>query len=130
LPVPLAVRTVLEIAPMPGCIVEREVVEGTAWYRISGRFEGACACDLAGRLERETMVEVMLDFSQVATFSDCGIAVVASAFQSLKQKSIGLRGLRQHQERVFRCFGVDPAARHRSALPALSPGPQAPDKVA
>jgi hypothetical protein len=35
---------------------------------------------------------------------------------------VELRGLRQHQERVFQCFGVDPLALHRSgpvvALPA------------
>ena len=38
---------------MPGCSVEREIVGSTAQYRLSGKFEGACAWDLAGRIELE-----------------------------------------------------------------------------
>ncbi len=101
---------------MPGCSIEREVIGSTAWYRIAGRFEGACAWDLAGRLEREPLADAVLDFSQVADFSDYGIAVMANALQA-RQKPVELRGLRQHQERVFQCFGIDPLAPPR-------PGPQ------
>jgi len=94
---------------MPGCSVEREVVGGTAWYRISGKFEGACAWDLSRRLEKEPLGELVLDFSQMGDFVDYGIAVMASALLSLEaQKIVHLRGLRQHQLRLFKYFGVDP----------------------
>jgi anti-anti-sigma regulatory factor len=116
---------------MPGCSVEREVVGGTAWYRISGKFEGACAWDVAGRLQSEPLGEVVLDFSQVADFSDYGIGVIATAISD-SRKEIGLRGLRQHQEWVFKCFGVDPQALHHSAELVALPddAPPAADKVA
>jgi STAS domain-containing protein len=93
---------------MPGCTLEREVVGGTALYRISGKFEGACAWELSGRLEREPLSSVVVDFAQVGEFVDYGIAVMANAVQSA-DKQIKLRGLRQHQERLFRYFGVDAA---------------------
>jgi STAS domain-containing protein len=93
---------------MPGCTLEREVIGNTALYRISGKFEGACAWELSGRLEREPLSQVVLDFAQVGEFIDYGIAVMANAVQSA-DKQIKLRGLRQHQERLFRYFGVDAA---------------------
>jgi STAS domain-containing protein len=93
---------------MPGCTLEREVIGTTALYRISGKFEGACAWELSGRLEREPLSSVVVDFAQVGEFVDYGIAVMANAVQSA-DKQIKLRGLRQHQERLFRYFGVDAA---------------------
>lgn len=91
---------------MPGCTLEREVIGSTALYRISGKFEGACAWELSGRLQHEPLPRVVVDFAQVGEFVDYGIAVMASAVQSA-DKQIKLRGLRQHQERLFRYFGVD-----------------------
>ena len=93
---------------MPGCSVEREVIGTTAAYRLSGRFEGACAWDLAKRLEQEPLSEVRLDFSQVSDYVDYGIAVVASALLALQHKRVHLQGIRQHQLRMFKYFGVDP----------------------
>ncbi len=92
---------------MPGCTVEREVIGSTATYRLSGRFEGACAWDLTGRLAQEPLAEVLLDFSQVVDFVDYGLAVVANALLALDHKRIHLQGLRQHQLRLFKYFGVD-----------------------
>ena len=91
---------------MPGCTLEREVIGSTALYRISGKFEGACAWELSGRLQHEPLTHVVVDFAQVGEFVDYGIAVMASAVQAA-DKQIKLRGLRQHQERLFRYFGVD-----------------------
>jgi len=93
---------------MPGCSLEREVVGSTAFYRISGRFEGACAWDLSKRLEKEPLGELVLDFSQVSDFVDYGIAVMANALLALRHKTVHLMGVRQHQLRLFKYFGVDP----------------------
>lgn len=100
---------------MPGCTLEREVIGSTALYRISGKFEGDCAWELSGRLEREPLSRVVVDFAQVGEFVDYGIAVMANAVQSA-DKQIKLRGLRQHQERLFRYFGVDAAERAGDAV--------------
>jgi len=117
---------------MPGCSVEREVVGGIAWYRVSGKFEGACAWHLTSKLQSEPLGAVMIDFSQVNDFSDYGIAVVATALLDARTKSVRLRGLRQHQERVFQCFGVDARGLQSGPLAALAPDelPALADKVA
>jgi anti-anti-sigma regulatory factor len=104
---------------MPACTLGREVDGSTAIFRISGRFDGACAWDLASRLERDALSELVVDFSQVDQFVDYGIAVLASAIMSLPQKRIRLQDLRQHQERLFRYFGVDPQAARQRASPSL-----------
>jgi len=117
---------------MPGCRLEREVIGTTATYRISGRFEGACAWDLARRIESEPLVEVLLDFSQVDDFVDYGVAVMANALLALKLKCIHLQGLRQHQLRLFKYFGVDadePGHREQEG-PPLGARPTAPSEVA
>lgn len=93
---------------MPGCTLEREVIGSTALYRVSGKFEGACAWELSGRIEHEPLYDVVVDFSQVGDFVDYGIAVMSNAVLSI-DKRVQLRGLRQHQERLFRYFGVIPA---------------------
>jgi hypothetical protein len=107
---------------MPGCSVEREVIGTTATYRLSGRFEGACAWDLARRLEQEPLAEVLLDFSQVVDYVDYSIAIVASALLAADHKSVHLQGIRQHQLRMFKYFGVDPEElAHRSGVAAPEP---------
>jgi hypothetical protein len=81
---------------MPACSLEREVNGSTALFRISGKLDGACAWQLAGRLE-----------------------------VSSREKEIRLEGLRHHQERLFKYFGVDPshAIRRRLPAPRLPEGP-------
>ena len=92
---------------MSACSLEREVTGSTAFYRISGKFEGTCAWELAGQLAREPLGEVVVDFSQVSEFVDYGVAVIAGALIAAPRRIV-LRGLRQHQERLFGYFGVDP----------------------
>src|SRR4051812_19783008 len=108
---------------MPGCSIEREVIGGTARYRVCGKFEGACAWELAGRIEQEPLGELTLDFSQCGEFVDYGIAVLANALLSMPDKCVHLDGLRQHQVRLFRYFGVDAdKIEHRQvALPGIDP---------
>ena len=110
---------------MPGCSVEREVIGSTAQYRVMGKFEGACAWDLAGRIEKEPLGELALDFSQCGEFVDYGVAVLASALLEAHGKVVHLKGLRQHQLRLFKYFGVDPdQLLHRQESAAAAPGTQ------
>jgi hypothetical protein len=111
---------------MPACSLEREVIGSTAFYRMTGKFEASCAWELSGRLEQEPLAEVVVDFSQVSQFVDYGVAIIAGALVG-SRKRIELRGLRQHQERLFGYFGVAPAELARPGRPAssaLEPLPQ------
>jgi hypothetical protein len=92
---------------MPGCNIDREIIGSTACYRIAGKFESACAWELAARIESEPLGELLLDFSQCGEFVDYGIAVLASALLSAPFKRVHLEGVRQHQLRLFKYFGVD-----------------------
>ena len=92
---------------MPGCNIEREVIGSTARYSLAGRFDGACAWELAARIEGEPLAELILDFSQCGDFVDYGVAVLASAVSAAAGKRVHLQGLRQHQFRLFKYFGVD-----------------------
>jgi hypothetical protein len=108
-----------EKAPMPGCSLEREVNGSTAFFRIAGRFERSCAWELSARLEEEPLLEVVLDFSRTNEFVDSAVAVIANSLVSSSRR-VHLRGLRQHQERLFRYFGVETAepSGEPPALPA------------
>jgi hypothetical protein len=101
---------------MPGCSLEREVRGNTVIYRIAGRFEGSGAWDLSARLDQEPLLEVVLDFSRVSEFVDSAVAVIASSLVSSSHR-VSLHGLRQHQERLFRYFGVDPAEASGESAP-------------
>ncbi len=115
---------------MPACSLEREVIGSTAFYRMNGKFEASCAWELSGRLEQEPLGDMVVDFSQVSEFVDYGVAIIAGALVG-SRKRIELRGLRQHQERLFGYFGVDPAELARPRRPAssaLEPLPQSATK--
>ena len=94
---------------MPGCSVAREVRGCTAVYSMAGRFDGACAWDLSSLLMREPLADLVLDFSRVGDFVDYAVAIVANGLVAIQGKNVQLRGLRKHQERVFKYFGLDPA---------------------
>jgi hypothetical protein len=92
---------------MSACSVTREPRGDTSTYVVSGRFEEPCAWELAARLTEERLPSATLDFSRCHEFQDYAIAVLAQALVGLVGLTVQLRGLRQHQERVFKCFGVD-----------------------
>jgi len=94
---------------MSACTVIREARGDTAIYVLSGRFEGISAWELAARLTEEQLPSAVLDFSRCHEFHDYAIAVLSQALLGLLGLRVQLRGLRQHQERVFKCFGVDVA---------------------
>ena len=104
---------------MPDVCVIREIRGSTASFVVAGEFDGACAWDLTARLSREPLGEIVIDFSRVDNFVDHAIATVANGILSMTGKTVQLRGLRQHQERVFKCFGVDVAklSRVTAAVP-------------
>lgn len=96
---------------MAGCTLNREEENGRAVIRVSGSFDRASAFELRDQLARERGDELVLDFSQVRDFADLGIATLALGLAH-NERRISLRGLRTHQLRIFRYFGVDLEARH------------------
>ncbi len=111
---------------MSCCEIDREIVGSVARYRVTGKFEGACAFDLAHRIEGEPLGELTLDFSQCDEFVDYGIAVLASTLLSIPGKRVHLEGLRQHQLRLFKYFGVDAEELLQRENDSVVPHPTAP----
>jgi hypothetical protein len=93
---------------MPGCRIEEERWADRTVLRVSGTFDPASACELRDRLAREHTDRVTLDFSLVREFADLGVATLANGLAGGAWR-LTLRGLRQHQLRIFRYFGVDVA---------------------
>jgi anti-anti-sigma regulatory factor len=79
--------------------------------RVEGIFDGATAWDLRTTLERSRgkARTVVLDFTRVREFYDFGVGVLAHwlAQRTNALPRVSLRGLRTHQARMFRYFGVD-----------------------
>jgi STAS domain-containing protein len=100
---------------MPGCRMVRKTEGEHAVIHVAGVFDRPSALELSGRLERETLGDVVLDFSLVREFADLGVAALAVGLAGADRR-IRLRGLRQRQLRIFRYFGVDlePAVPARS----------------
>jgi anti-anti-sigma regulatory factor len=92
---------------MPGgCTFQSEHAGERTIIRLSGTFDRSSAFELAERVEGERDREVILDFSLVREFADLGVATLAHGLASAERRLL-MRGLRQHQLRMFRYFGVD-----------------------
>ncbi|WP_248343843.1 STAS domain-containing protein [Anaeromyxobacter paludicola] len=86
-------------------------MERSLVIELEGNFDGRSARDVRGRLAALPRdVRVVLDFSRVREFADAGVAVMAQALEELGSPRVVMRGLRQHQHRLFRYLGVDPEA--------------------
>jgi hypothetical protein len=86
---------------------------------MDGVFDVPAAKRLAAVLERARAGEaIRIDVSHVTRFEDFGLAVLAQALGETGAGRVALRGLRGHQLRMLRYFGVDPV-RLRSRVPAL-----------
>jgi len=96
---------------MPGCCIERELQDGRTVIRVSGVFDSDSACELREQLSREPGDDVVLDFSLVREFADLGVATLAHGLAGAERR-FRLLGLRQHQLRIFRYFGVDVESLH------------------
>lgn len=79
-------------------------------FAIGGVFDGASAWDLRHAIESVECEasQVVLDFSRVREFYDFGVAVLAHALaeRDAARPVVALKGLRTHQARMFRYFGV------------------------
>jgi hypothetical protein len=98
--------------------MEREIEGGRTIIRMSGVLDE----DSVSRLRRcldEEPGDLVLDFSLVREFADLGVAALARSLAAAERR-VTLRGLRQHQLRIFRYFGLDV-----DALRSRAPGPEA-----
>jgi anti-anti-sigma regulatory factor len=87
-----------------------DLAPGEITIRLDGVFDGASAWELRHTLDavRQGAQNVVLDFSRVREFYDFGVAVLAHGLaQRGESPRVALKGLRQHQLRMFRYFGVD-----------------------
>jgi anti-anti-sigma regulatory factor len=91
---------------MTDCSIVRELEDGRAIIRIAGVFDRVSAFELRDRLEHEPALDVVLDFSLVREFADLGVATLAHGLAG-GERRLRLLGLRHHQLRIFRYFGVD-----------------------
>jgi anti-anti-sigma regulatory factor len=103
---------------MPDCTITTERTSDRVTFRVGGVFDRGSAWDLREKLEREGEREVLVDFSLVRDFSDLGVAVLAHALAGTGRR-VALRGLRQHQLRIFRYCGLP--VEELSAREAVSP---------
>lgn len=79
---------------------------GEVVIRVDGEFDAVAASRLAGWLaEVPGDGALVLDFSAVRDCQDFGLAAVAQDLAA--RRSLVVRGLTRHQERVLRYFGVD-----------------------
>lgn len=88
------------------CTFVRETDGPRTIIRVSGVLDRASATELAHALQEEPAAEVVIDFSLVREFADLGVAALAHGLAE-SDRHLVLRGLRQHQLRIFRYFGVD-----------------------
>ncbi len=86
---------------------------------MDGVFDVPAAKRLGARLERAQRGEVIrIDVARVSAFEDFGLALLAQALGETRAARVAVRGLRGHQLRILRYFGVDPA-RYRVRVPSL-----------
>lgn len=89
-------------------VEESKLSGGEILIRVDGTFDAAAAWQVRGCLGSLSVEDrVVLDFSRVKEFYDLGIAVVANGIAEAAPPRVELRGLREHQHRLFRYFGVD-----------------------
>ena len=95
-------------------VQEHRVPGGELVIQIDGTFDAAAAWEIRGRIEGMPAGDrVVLDFTAVREFFDLGIAVVANGLAAGERPAVEMRGLREHQHRLFRYFGVDGSAPSR-----------------
>ena len=88
------------------CRIVKETEGDHTVIRLSGVFDRTSAQELHERLAGEAGAELVLDFSLVRDFADLGVATLVHEL-ARTGRHLTLRGLRYHQRRVFRYFGVD-----------------------
>ena len=93
---------------------EEKPMTENSQIHLSGAFDGIAARRLEAILALAAPgVRMRIDLSKVREFHDFGIAVLAQALTRCKAH-VTLLGLRQHQIRVLRYFGIDTAPLERA----------------
>lgn len=82
--------------------------DGALSIKVAGTFDGEAALKLQHMMEELKANKIELDFSQTRTFLDLAVALLT---RSLKDRHVTFRGLGEHQERMFRYFGVKTSSR-------------------
>ncbi len=91
----------------------------SAVIRLEGTFDLPAARLLENSLKRMTAGDrVRVDFEGVRVFNDFAIAVLAQAVKSRGAAGVRLQGLRLHQIRLLRYFGVGPEVFRPDEAPA------------
>lgn len=93
------------------CRIVTETEDGRTVLRLSGVFDRSSAVELRERLVSAKGAELVLDFSLVREFADLGVATLVNDLASAAGR-LSLRGLRHHQLRMFRYFGLDVDSLH------------------
>ncbi len=95
---------------------------GTLLIRLEGTFDEKAAREVLARVSAAPPTsEIYVDLARVRDFHDHGVALLAEAIGKAHRR-VSVRGLRQHQYRMLRYLGVDPAALD----PGLAPRRAAP----
>ncbi|MHB1846942.1 MAG: STAS domain-containing protein [Deltaproteobacteria bacterium] len=113
-----------QIAQTLAASCRTDLLEPSDTLQLSGEFDATSARLLGSSLaERAPGSEIHLDFSRVNGFSDRGVAALAAILGELgRGPQVVFHGLRQHQIRLFRYFGLDverPVVPGGEAHPAL-----------
>jgi anti-anti-sigma regulatory factor len=88
--------------------MQRETTDGRVLLRITGRFDPASALLLERELVKEEKNdEVVLDFASVDELGDASVAVLSHVLRTAQPRSLRVRGLRRHHERLLRYFGIE-----------------------
>jgi len=94
----------------------KDAVTDAPEIRLEGVFDGLVARRVEAMLAKaEPGIRFHIDVSQVREFHDFGIAVLANALTRCRAH-VALHGLRLHQIRLLRYFGVETAPLGRVAL--------------
>ena len=81
---------------------------GEILISLDGAFDAFAAWQIRGRLvSLPPESSVVLDFTAVDEFFDLGVAVMAHGLAVNEGARVEMRGLHEHQHRLFRYFGID-----------------------
>ena len=84
---------------------------------VEGVLDGVAARRIEAELLRASPGDrLLVDLTKVREFHDFGVAVLGRAL-TMCPADVRLRGLRQHQIRVLRYFGVDAGSVERAVIP-------------
>jgi hypothetical protein len=84
--------------------IQREGDGGTVTLSLEGTFDGQAAQALRQLLDEVQSDDVVVVFSRVKEFFDLALAALST---TVRERKVTMRGLRTHQERMFRYLGVE-----------------------